>query len=131
MAWTNTSRKNVLIKRETYTLPGSATTGYSSVIPDLLPNLANETRSITVVCTASAISGTNIDVSLYGSADEAGTVKYQLLDAVVADVTNSAKIKVGTVDLNDYPAPYYFIGWLADTNESANTVTVEIFAAVS
>ena len=130
MAWTNTSRKNILVKTEAKTLPGSATTEYSSVIDDLLPNMANETRTITIVMTASAISGTNADIGLYGAATPTGT-KYLLLDAVVADVTNAAKVKIGTVDLNDYPAPYYFIGWTSDADESANTITAQVFAAVS
>lgn len=129
MAWVNTSRKSLIVKTEsTITLPASATFGYTSVIDDLLPDPTNNNRFVSILVVASAISGTNIDVGLFGSMTPTGS-KFLLLDAVVADVTNSAKSKGGVVDLNAYPAPYYWIGWEADTNESANTVTVTIFDA--
>ena len=28
------------------------------------------------------------------------------------------------LDLNAYPMPYYYIGWTADADESANTITL-------
>mgnify|MGYP001496358118 CR=1 FL=1 len=75
-------------------------------------------RKITIFVEATTLTGTNLDFSLYGSDTEDGAVKYLLLDAPVADLTTGVA-GVGIVDLNLYPAPFYFIGVLPDTDESA------------
>ena len=102
---------------------------YSSVIVEIGPN-GNNNRYATFGFNASAVSGTNLDIGLYGSIDEAGTTKTLLLDAVVADLTATG-MAYGVVDLNAYPAGYYFLGWTADANESANTITVEVHASAN
>ena len=107
-------------------LPGDTTETYSEVIKGFTPNLKNESRNVTIVCTPSAVSGTNIDIALYGSKTEAGTSKFLLKDAVVADLTVDAKAVAGVVDLNDYPAPYYFISFICDTDESANSMVIDV-----
>lgn len=132
MAWT-TSKPNGVAKSVTLaseknvTLPASATTEYSSVIDflELDPSKAN--RNVTVSVKASAVSGTNLDIGLYGSDSATGTFSL-LLDAVVADVTDGTA-KVAVVDLNAYPAPFYKIGWTSDADESANTVDVNLYFA--
>lgn len=127
MAWTKSTIND--LRAQTLTavaLPGSATTEYSSVINFLKPRCDGTNQYITFVGTVSAISGTNADIALYGSKTSAGTTKYLLKDAIVADLTNSAKVAAGVVDINAYPAPYYFIGWTADANEAANTITFDI-----
>lgn len=126
MAWSNTTVNGVLRSAETVALPTSGT-GYSSVIDNMKLKLSSkESKFVTFVCTPSAVSGTNLDVALYGSADRAGTTKYLLKDAIVADLTSTSAI-AGTLDINQYPAPYYFIGFTVDVNESANTVLTEIY----
>jgi hypothetical protein len=90
-------------------------------------NHKTNTNRATIVCHPSAVSGTNLDIKLYGSDTAAGTTKYLLLDAVVADLTADDTAIAGVVDLNAYPAPYYFISWTADGDESANTMQIDVF----
>ncbi len=101
-------------------LPASATTEYTSVIDWIFPDNKIANRYVYFALNASAVSGTNLDISLYGSMTSGGT-KLQLLDAAIADITATGLV-TGKVDLNAYPFPYYFIGWLADGDESANTI---------
>lgn len=103
------------------TLPASATTEYSDEL-EFFPDKAGYTqkRVITVGLQASAVSGTNIDIGLYADFEDGGT-KVLLLDALVADLTDGT-LTAGTVDLNDYPARAYYIGWTTDVDESANTI---------
>jgi hypothetical protein len=125
MAWTKKTVNGMLVATEVVTLPASATIGYTSEI-DFLKAVDDSARYISVVCTASAISGTNVDVSLHGT-DTTGGTKFTLVsDTVVADITNSAKTAGAALNLAAYPAPYYYIGLTADADESANTMTVVI-----
>lgn len=127
MAWVKKTVNGVLYAQEVVTLAASATYAYTSEIDFLKPN-SELNNYVTVMCEASAVTGTNVDVELFGCHTSAGT-KFSLLDAPCADVTNAAKTKAGVVDLNAYPAPYYYVGLLCDTNESANTMTVTIVHA--
>lgn len=125
MAWTKTSvaNKGILLLEETYTLPSSATTEYTTEIDDMWPN-GEANRYIQVTFNASAVSGTNLDIALYGAATTGGT-KYLLLDAVVADITATGTV-AASVDLNAYPAPYYYFAWTSDIDESSNTIDVKV-----
>jgi len=126
MAFTKQSINGFLVANETYTLPSSATTEYSSVIDFLKWRYkGNQNEYATFTFNASAVSGTNLDIALYGSNTEAGTVKYLLKDAVVADITATGTV-AGVIDIKAYPAPYYFLAWTADGDESANTIAVGV-----
>ena len=127
MAWTRSTINYLPVYSETYTLPASATTEYSSVISRFRPTADNTNRYVQFQFKASAVTGTNLDIALYGSDTSAGTVKYLLKDAVVADITDATTV-AGLLDINAYPAPYYFLAWTADVNESANTLTVKVIA---
>jgi hypothetical protein len=124
MSWTKKSVRSFLVAEETYTLPASATVGYSSEIDFAEPNLAVNNRFIAVTVNASAVSGTNLDIALYGAASSGGT-KFLLKDTIVADITATGTL-AAPIDLNAYPAPFYYIGWTADANESANTIAVKV-----
>ena len=122
MAWTQTTENGVLYAREeTVTLPASAITEYSSEIV-FLDGALSLGAYMEIALTASAVTGTNLDISLYGSFTSGGT-KTQLLDAIVADLTDNT-LTFGSVALYQYPMPYYYIGWLADVDESANNISV-------
>jgi len=131
MSWVLSSgpKETTAQLRETYTLPASATTEYSTVIRELRPlinkNNGTNNRYITVAFNASAVTGTNLDIALYGADDLAGTNKFLLKDAIVADITATGWT-AGQIDLNAYPANYYFIAWTSDINESANTIDVRV-----
>jgi hypothetical protein len=105
---------------------GSAISVYSSAFS--IPLGKNNNRYVSMLATCNAVTGTNIDLALYGAMTEGGT-KFLLLDAPVADLTKagSAYAMGGRVDLAAYPAPFYYIGMLADVDESANTVTLSIY----
>lgn len=128
MAWTLNSHAGILKLSETKTLPASATVGYSSVIdPEIHvgPDFSKNNRYVTFTFNASAVSGTNLDIALY-ACDSDGSNAVSLKDAVVADITATGEV-AGVVDLNAYPAQYYVLGWTADANESANTITVKVY----
>ncbi len=125
MAWIKKTVNGMLVAEETITLPSTGT-GYTSEINFLKPT-NSATKYVGLVCTASAVSGTNLDVSLNGTWTSGGT-KVVLVDAPggIEDITNTAKTKSSIFNLNAYPAPYYYIGFTVDTDESSNTVTVRL-----
>ena len=124
MALVNKTQNGMGYLYESKTLPSSATVGYSSEINAIKPKLDGSVQNVGFALKASAVSGTNLDIALYGAMKSGGT-KFLLKDAVVADITTSAKA-IGYVDVNQYPAPFYYIGWTADANESANTIELEV-----
>jgi hypothetical protein len=132
MSWTSTGvtgkKRNITLLEETFTLPASATIGYSTVIDDFGPNLDNNNRWISASFNASAVTGTNLDIALYGASSDGGT-KFLLKDAVVADITATGTV-AGLIDLNAYPAAFYYLAWTADVDESANTITVKVMGSV-
>lgn len=119
MAFTSksTNKGTVVTHSETYTLPSTGT-GYSTALE--IPLSKNLNRYVTFTFNPSAVSGTNLDIALYGADTLTGT-KYVLKDAVVADITATGLV-AGVVDLNAFPAPFHFLGWLVDADESANTI---------
>lgn len=130
MAWVKLSigvDSDVLYAREfEKTLPSSATTEYTSLIDFMGPSARNNNRWVSGYLNASAVTGTNLDISLHMSEDAAGTTKILLLDALVADITVTG-VNPFLLDLNAYPGAYYWIGWLADGDESANNITTVLF----
>ena len=123
MAFTKTSANGKTVYQETYTLPASATIGYSSEIDFFKfdPKLAS--KNVTIVLNASAVSGTNLDISLHGAWEAGGSKVTLVSDALVADITATGN-NVDILDLNSYPMPYYYVAWTADADESANTITL-------
>ena len=125
MAWTKNTENDMGYLTESKTLPSSATTEYSTVIDAIKCRCDGTNQYVSFTLKASAVSGTNLDIAMYGAMTSGGT-KFLLKDALVADITDATKA-VGTIDVNAYPAPYYYIAWTADADEDANTITVEIF----
>lgn len=124
MAWTSKTRNGMGGKQEI--LAGAATgTSYSSVIDFLKPKGDGKNRYVALSVLASAITGTDIDIFLYGSLDSAGTVKTVLLDCL--DMSQGTAVSgVKIFDLEAYPYPYYFISQTVQASEAANTLTVNI-----
>ena len=130
MAWSTPITENDVFyaKEETITLPSATGTDYSSVIDFATFVLgANHNGYIELRAEASAVSGSDIDIGLYGSYTETGT-KYLLTDAPVADLSSGTLSTWASVNLKIYPMPYYFIGHIVDANESANTISYYITA---
>lgn len=125
MAWAKRTKNGMGRNWETVTQASSATYAYSSVIDFLKPKGDGKARYISIFGEASAVTGTNIDISLWGAYTSGGT-KFLLLDAPIADLTNAAKTAGGSINIEAYPAPYYFIGMLADADEHLNKVTLSI-----
>ncbi len=74
---------------------------------------------------ASAVTGTNLDIALYGCDNAAGNDMYLLLDPLVADITATGKI-TAILDIQAYPAPFYFISVTGDNAEVGNTLAISI-----
>ena len=123
MAFTKTSANGKTVYQETYTLPASATIGYSTEIDFLKFDASLANKNVAVILNASAVSGTNLDISLHGTWEEGGSKVTLVSDALVADITATGN-NVDILDLNTVPMPYYYIGWTADADESANTITL-------
>jgi hypothetical protein len=125
MAWLKkTPNGDFIVATETYTLPASATTEYSTVVDWLFPSAKIANRYMYFGFNASAVTGTNLDIALYGAMTSGGT-KVLLKDAVVADITATG-LAIGQIDLNAYPYPYYYLAWTSDADESANTIDVSV-----
>ena len=83
MAFAKTSANGKAIYQETYTLPASATIGYSTEIDffSFDPKIAN--KNVTVVLNASAVDGSNLDISLHGAWEEGGSKVTLVSDALM------------------------------------------------
>ena len=125
MAWAKRTKNGMGKNFEVVTQASSATYAYSSVIDFLKPKGDGLPRYISIFGEASAVTGTNIDISLWGAHTSGGT-KFLLLDAPITDLTNAAKTAGASINIEAYPAPYYYIGMLADADEHLNTVTLSI-----
>ena len=123
MAFTKTSANGKTVYQETYTLPASATIGYSTEIDFLKFDASLANKNVAVILNASAVSGTNLDISLHGTWEAGGSKVTLVSDALVADITATGN-NVDILDLNTVPMPYYYVGWTADADESANTITL-------
>lgn len=136
MTWSTPVTENnvAYFKEETITLPSATGTEYTSVI-DFLDFVLTPSHNgyIELTVTTSSVSGSDIDIVLYGSFTSTGTTKTQLLDAPVADFSTSASAvtKVGSVNLKAYPYPYYWFGHTVAANESANTISYYITAGAT
>lgn len=72
------------------------------------------------------IAGTNIDIALYGAKKSGGT-KSLLLDALVADITTGDTVKyTGIIDVQQYPASFYYISVTGDNVETGKLLNIEI-----
>ena len=125
MAWTPKTQNTMGYFTEAVTAPASATTEYSTVIDKIKPRNDGSNQYVSFTVKASAVTGTNFDIAIYGAMTSGGT-KFLLKDALVADVTDTTKA-VGTININAYPAPYYYLAHTSDVDESANTITYEFF----
>jgi hypothetical protein len=116
------SPQGLTLITQTIAAPDTDTT-FSDVIKEIKPDFTNNNRFINVSAILSASATGAVTVDLYGSNDEAGTSKYQLKANIISSLTNA--VQAAVVDLNAYPAPYYFIGVQSDGDDSAH------FAALS
>ena len=46
-----------------------------------------------------------------------------------SDITATGTV-AGLIDLNAYPAAFYYLAWTADVDESANTIAVKVMGSV-
>lgn len=130
MAWTRLAaplNSGLTIIQEEVTLVDTDT-AYTSEIPEDIQGLmtpdSSAARKVLVSFNASAVTGTNLDISVQGQWASGGT-RVQLLDAVVADITATGE-NSAIFDLNAYPAAWYSFAALSDADESSNTLTVTL-----
>ncbi len=131
MAWTLDTVNQMLYATEQYTMPATGT-GYSTEIDFLRMGPYGGMRWVRFAVHPSAISGSNLDIILYGAYESGGT-KVVLKDALVTDPTSDdTEVATGTaLDIWLYPMPYFYVSWLVDTSEAANTIVVRITAAAA
>ena len=119
-----TTRFNDLLITETRALPASATTEYGTAFE--VKSGPNNARYIHGWFKATAVTGTNLDIGLYGADTLTGT-KRLLKDAVVADITDATLVAF-VLDLKaNGMAPFLFWGWISDADESANDIAMATF----
>jgi hypothetical protein len=82
---------------------------------------------IHIMANADAVSNTNVDFGLYGALVSGGS-KFLLVDAPMADLTGAGVLTtMASLDINLYPARYYYFSVLTDTgSEAANTLTITV-----
>ena len=129
-AWTNKTANDLGRLYMLFDLAvAGAAQGYSPVINGIKVRLGGKNQPlnqyISFSFNASAVTGTNLDIALYGADDSAGTAKYLLLDALVADITATGKV-TGIIDIKAYPAPFYFISVTGDNAETGNTLRIDV-----
>lgn len=129
MAWTPDTQNDVPQYKELTIALGDTTTTYSSEIDFIRPCLDQEHMWVAFIAHPTAITHTNLDVCLYGTWTTGGT-KVTLKDAIIADLTADDTPVVGLVDMNLYPCPYYYVGFLSDGDEAANTVALRIILPI-
>lgn len=112
---------------ETKPLPAGVGTNYSSEINGIKVDQLGKkaTQYVTFQCIASAVAGTNIDIDLYGAFTSGGT-KFLLISNLVTALTNASKSQGTVKDIKAYPAPFYYIAYTNDADNSANTITFNI-----
>lgn len=117
MSWTKSTPNKMLLGAELAIALPDTTTSYSSEINFIRPNFASNNRYVTFVATWNGSKvGTNLDFALYGAWTEGGT-KFLLVDTIIADMT-AVGTSAGVVDLNAYPAPYYYVSVTTDNTET-------------
>jgi hypothetical protein len=136
-AWVNKTSNEMGRIQQTFDLAiAGASQGFTTVINaikvrsknlvgGLMEALGSNGQYISFGFNASAVTGTNLDIALYGCDNSAGTDKYLLLDALVPDITATGKV-VGIIDIQQYPAPFYFISVTGDNAETGNTLAITI-----
>ena len=103
--------------------PASAIAVYTPEI-DFIPLSKHPTRFISILCLGTGtVTSTHVEVALYGSATPGGT-KFLLADNIVTALTNSVKVQGAVLDLNLYPAPYYYISFTSDGDDTTSTALV-------
>ena len=111
---------------ELLTLVDTATV-YSSVISAIKVRQEKgrpEKQYVTFSFQASAVTGTNLDIALVGSDTLSGS-KFLLKDVVVADITDGT-IVAGVIDVQAYPASFYWIRVITDGDEQLNTLAINV-----
>ena len=123
MSWSKSTQNKMLVLEETITGP-NATTVYSSEISEVIPsfNLAN--KKIGIYLKASAVA-TDLTVDIYGSYTSGGT-KVKLASNVLSGNIGTTSPSFYALDVNAYPAPYYYIAIVSTADNSSNTVDVKV-----
>ena len=104
--------------------PASAIPVYSTEIDFLPIHPRHPNRYISILAEGTGdVTSTHVEVALYGSAVAGGT-KFQLVDNIVTALTNAAKTAGARLDLNDYPAPFYYIAFTSDGDDTTGTALV-------
>ena len=133
-AWVNKTNNEMGRIQQTFDLAlAGAAQGYTTVINGIKIRREKDRplyQYVTFCFDATAVTGTNLDIAIYGSDQASGTAgtagaKYLLLDAVVADITATGKV-AGTIDMQAYPAAYYWISVTGDNAETGNTLAISI-----
>lgn len=128
-AWTEAQAEGLKYSYiATADLAGSATTTYTAVMDFLEYNArSGGVQGVTVTGEATAVSGTDVNIHLFGSFNNNTANAIKLIDSVVT-VTNGVKAS-GTFDLRSYPVPYLWLGVQTDTDESGNDITIYVHYA--
>ncbi len=111
--------------RETAHALPNATTNYTEELTILQPDITREKKYANfVVVYPSSLAG-NLTTNLYASWD-GGTTK--VLMAAIKSASSTAGTYTAQIDLNQYPAPKYYIGFVAVGNESSRTAEIIVHA---
>lgn len=109
-------------------LPSTVKTEYSSEIDFIKPNMDEANQWVAFIGYVSALSGTDIDVNLYGACTSGGD-KYILKTNIIPQITDTS-VFIGIFDMNLYPSPYYYLSHTNQASESGNTITYRVILPI-
>lgn len=125
MSWLNKTGNGVGYKQETFDLSVAGNgQGFGSVINFIKLKFNQATQYVTFAFDITTITGTNVDVAIYG-AFKAGGTKFLLTDAIVADLKSSDL--ACTLNMLAIPAPVYYLSFIGDNAETGNSIVVRVY----
>lgn len=109
-------------------LPGSATTVYTQELSFLEPNTRTSgVQGVVVEVSATAVSGTNLDIDVHGSREASTSSSFALPGISGSTTVTGTDTETFKFDLKEYPMPYFYIAVTTDTDESANDITIRVY----
>jgi len=124
MSWTTISANGLVVSSEDFVLPDT-TTDYMSEVSFLKVDPTTESKNVTIVGTMDSGAVKEVGLDLYGAYEAGGTKFLLKSDVFTVFAIGDKDTRAGVIDINDYPAPYYYLGATTGDTE-VSTLTVHI-----
>ena len=123
-----TKNDGLLVSEDAITGPNN-TTAYSTQLLDLKPDTNKTTNKVLIAIKASGAFTTNGTMDIYGSwsptNQESLGEKFQLVDNALSGNISTAW-QTYVLDLNAFPAPYYYVAVHSTGDNSGKTFSIRV-----